>query len=151
MLRVAAFVAALWISGSVPPDVSLATLSACERHGVDCVSLGAYLISEHGDDWTDEPEACSSRGACGPFQLAATWPIEYGYRLDDRADPWCAADMAARLVIYSQDRARKGVDWRAHLKCAPGHRRDCGWPVRSWLRREQDLCDLAGNFLRECS
>jgi len=153
MVRAAAFVAALYLVGSVPPDVSLATLAACERHNVDCVALGAYLVSEHGDDWTDEPSACSSKGACGPFQLSKLWPRHFGYAVDDRACPWASADMAAQLVAYSQERAietRSPHDWRARMKCKPGQRHRCAGPVAGWRRTEQRICAIVGGLLREC-
>jgi hypothetical protein len=133
------YMVAMSIVGSVPPHVSAVTWAAAHRHGQDPVVLGAYLVSEHGDDWTPDPEACSSRGACGPFQLAALWADHFGYPREARANLWAAANMAAMLLEHSQarhERCGEGHDFRAHLKASPGGRDSIGWIVRGWKRYE---------------
>jgi hypothetical protein len=127
---------------AVPPEVSATSYLAAKRHGVDPITHGAYLCSEHGDDWTPRPGACSTRGACGPYQLSSLWPRHYGYRDEDRAHIWHAANMAAMVMVYSQESHQMcgdGHDWRAHLKASRKGRDGVGWIVRRWVRYEQRL------------
>ena len=131
----------MWAIGRVPPLYSAAVLTACHATGADPYVLGSYLVSEHGEDWTDKPEACSGRGACGPFQLVWSWTSKWGYRSSDRNDPWLAAEIAARIMLYSEEKtAKEGRDWnwRARVKCSKVSRARCG-PVRGWLRYERRL------------
>lgn len=142
-----AYIVAMHLVGAVPADVSVATYLAAIRHGVDPVELGSYLVSEHGDDWTDRPDACSSRGACGPFQLVALWPREFGYEAEARADVWASADIAAQVIAYTHgSHADCGTDadhtWRAHLKCSRRSRDSCRGPVRRWLEFERSLREV---------
>ena len=64
--------------GMVPYAFSVGAYVAADSFGVDPVVLGAYMISEHGRDWTDDPTKCSSVGACGPDQLVSMWARPFG-------------------------------------------------------------------------
>lgn len=144
-----AYLAAMFVVGAVPPEAATATYLAAVRHGVDPYELGGYLISEHGDDWTDDTSKCSVRGACGPFQLMPLWAAEFGYDRDDRADLWASADMAAQLLAYTHEShaecssSRHG--YRAHLKCSRRSRDACDYPVRSWTEFECALRAITGD------
>jgi hypothetical protein len=138
------YMLAMSLVGSVPPHVSAVTWAAAHRHGQDPATLGAYLISEHGHDWTPTPEQCGDSGrTCGPFSLSGTWPKAFGYRRSDRANAGYAADMAARLLEYSQGRHTEkgciGHTWQAHVKSGPGGRHLAAGSVARWLDFERQL------------
>ena len=142
-----AFIVAMHVVGSVPADASIATWSAAQRHGVDPFELGAYLISEHGDDWTPDTDRCSHRGACGPFQLMPLWPGHFGYPLEARSDLDASADIAAQIIVYTKDRHADcwpHHEWQAHLKCSRASRSSCVRPVENWKRFECRLRQRAG-------
>lgn len=141
-MELVSYVLAMYTVGNVPASLSLSTWTAARKHAVDPVVLGSYLISEHRGDYPTDK--CSPRDACGVFQLTALWPRHFGYPLEARFEPASAAEMAAQLMIYSQDvhearGAPRDHDWRAHLKCAPGSRDRCHEPVERWLAVEADL------------
>ena len=137
------YIYALWIVGRVPAWHAVAAWVAASAHGVDPDVLGGYLISEHGDDWTQDETKCSGAGACGPWQLVERWCGWAGYARGCRTDTLEAADTAAQLVAYSKRRhaAKCGSshDWRAHLKAGSGGRDRVGGSVRRWLRYEQEI------------
>ena len=137
------FAAAMDDVGSVPYSFSIGAFVAADSYGVDPVVIGAYLISEHGDDWTDNIR-CSSAGACGPYQLVALWPRHFGYSIEDRDDPIRSAEIAAQLIHYSIERHTEKCgsqrhDWRAHLKSGSRGRNSVSGPVRRWKRYEDQL------------
>jgi hypothetical protein len=141
-LTLIAYIYAMALVGAVPPHVSAATYAAALRHGQDPVVLGAYLVSEHGHDWTPTPERCSNRGACGPFQLVRMWPDHFGYPVEARANVWASANMAAMLLEHSQGSHKDCAgshDWRAHLKAGTDGRDHIGWIVRGWMDYEERL------------
>jgi len=129
------FAAAMSSVGDVPAPLSLAVWHARDTcDGVDAIELGSYLISEHRGEYFDTPcDGSSDPSACGPFNLVVLWAREYG---GDREHILDAATIAARVICYSRRRhARHGDSvhsWRAHLKCAPGGRDECGVPVSRW-------------------
>jgi hypothetical protein len=147
------YMLAMSLVGSVPPHVSAVTWAAAHRHGQDPATLGAYLISEHGHDWTPTPDQCGDSGrTCGPFSLSGTWPKAFGYRHADRANAAKAADMAAQLLQYSREShedctwdhcdaagAYLGHHWQAHVKSGPGGRHLAAWSVARWLDFEGQL------------
>lgn len=141
-MTIIAYIIAMSALGQVPPSVSYATYAAAQRHHVDPVELGGYLISEHGDDWTPRPEQCSSAGACGPFQLSGTWPRAFGYRHAQRSEVLASADMAARMLAYTRHESHpdcdKPHDYRAHIKASPkGREMDViTRAVARWVRWE---------------
>jgi hypothetical protein len=143
-MQLLAYILALQTLGSVPPHVSASTYLAAQRHDVDPVILGAYLVSEHDDDWTPTPEQCGDDGrTCGPFSLSALWAREFGYRARDRGHVWHAANMAAQLMLYSHERhhgrCQGAHDWRAHVKSGPGGRHLAAGSVREWKRWESRI------------
>jgi len=140
--RLAVFVWRMWAVGRVPIEYSVPAFSACIRFEVDCETLGGYLISEHGNDWTDQPEKCSHRKACGPYQLVRHWPREFGYESEDRLCPWLSAEIMAQVILYSVEKTKKersSFDWRARLKCSRKSRETCKFPVLKWRRLEDRL------------
>ena len=144
MLDTLRLILAAWHVCAIPAPVTIATVDAAHSHGVDPVVMVGYLCSEHGDDWTPRPDACSDAGACGPFQLGRSWPLEFGYPMEARADMHASADMMARLVVYTQGRHNRCTgshDWRAHLKAGPGGRdaENIAWSVRRWRGFEAEI------------
>ena len=123
---------------AAPPSVTLAAVAAALYRGADPVELVAFACSEHpGGRWSGR---CSDAGACGPFQLTATWPLAFGYDSDDRNQALAAADMAAQLMLYSRARCdHDGHGWRAHVKCGRTSRDRCRGPVRRWRQLEREL------------
>jgi hypothetical protein len=112
LVLVARFALSMWQEGRVPLEHAVAAIAASSLAEVDCFVLGAYLVSEHGENWTRDPDRCSHRGACGPYQLVIHWPRKFGYRPVDRLDTWKSAEIAARMLGYYAARERKYGDWR---------------------------------------
>lgn len=119
-------------AGAVPPTYALDAHDAATRHGVDPYDLGAYLISEHRGAYPTDK--CSDSGACGLYQLTAGWVDYCGAEKGDRFIPAAAADIAACVIAYSQERHERcdGHHWMAHLKCSD--RDNCYKPVRRWRK-----------------
>lgn len=143
-MKLLAFVFAMYVVGSVPPSVSVHTWNGAHEQGADPFVLGSYLVSEHSDDWTEEPGACSSAGACGPFQLTRHWERAFDFPPGARLDADQAARIAAGVLVYSKNRHEKcdeGHDWRAHLKAGPGGRNNSNvrFSVRRWKSYERRL------------
>lgn len=143
-MKLIAFAVAMYVVGSVPPSVSVHTWNGAHEKGADPFFLGSYLISEHSDDWTDEPSACSSANACGPFQLTQHWERYFDFPPGARMNADQAARIAAGVLVYSEKRHEKCAsdhDWRAHLKSGPGGRNNSNvrFAVRRWKRYEQQL------------
>jgi len=134
---------------SAPLDVGIWTHVAARAHSVEPIVLAGYVCSEHRDGrWSGQ---CSDHGACGPFQLVATWPRAAG--VHDAARMWTpsAAVLAAGVVRYSQRRHRQCTGthgWRAHVKCGPGGRDDCAHPVRRWHEAERSVLDAHATLRR---
>lgn len=150
MVRLIALVLAAWSVAEIPADYSVPAVVAAVRYGVEAETLLGYLAAEHGGDWSDDPEACSDRGACGPYSLTPLWPRTFGYSQDAVMDRWESAEIAARLVLYSRDRHRgcqDGHGWRAHLLCGPGSRGRCARPVARWEALEAAIVSAAEALL----
>jgi hypothetical protein len=136
----ASFSLALWIEGRVPIQYSIYCLRACTITGVDCVLLGSYLISEHGEDWTEDDQQCSSGKACGPFQLVRLWERHFEYPKDSRNDPILSAEIAGLLILRAIDKhGNRDYNWRDTIKCNRSSRGSCGWPVYYWERVEKRI------------
>lgn len=144
--------------GQVPYDVSLHTYLAAERRGVDRAEMGAYLITEHGKDWTERPDHCGDTdiietGTCGVYNLAPLW-VRYcrpEAPLSVRFDIAASADIAACLFEYtleSHEDCSGPHDWRAHLKASPAARDEVKTVL--WLTYAHDIrtCEESwpGNF-----
>jgi hypothetical protein len=128
---------AAWTHCAIPAGVSYEAIDAADRYGADPVVMLGYLCSEHGADWTDDPEACSHAGACGPYQLMPRWR---------RVFPGTDAEVTAQLLVYSEERHHTKCrdtrhDWRAHLKAGRAGRNldHIRWSVQRWSGYEQQL------------
>lgn len=125
---------------NMPFDATSSAIQASADHDLDPAILLGYLCSEHqGGRWSGKASAV---GATGYYQIVSMWPREFGYTLDQRDDPWLAADMAAQIVLYSMeshDSCSSDHDWRAHMKCGSGARNKCTRPVRAWERYEDQF------------
>src|SRR5690606_12939710 len=110
MLGLMLFAAPMYVVAEVPPQYAAITWIAAERHELEYAELGAILITVHGSAW--DIDETSSRGAMGLFQVMPMWARHFEIPVESLEDPMTNADVAARIILYSQER---------HTECDDGH------------------------------